>query len=32
MKLCYNIGVSFKAVPAGIFIYYTDYLKEDTFQ
>ena len=30
MELCRNIGVSFKAVPAGIFIYCTDYLEKDT--
>jgi len=30
MELCRNISVLFKAVPASISIYYTDYLKENT--
>ena len=30
MELCHNVGVLFKAIPAGTSIYCTDYLKEDT--
>ncbi|XTI91148.1 hypothetical protein V2W45_1242710, partial [Cenococcum geophilum] len=30
MELCYNVGILFKAIPANISIYYTDYLKENT--
>ena len=30
MELYYNIGILFKAIPAGISIYYTDHLEEDT--
>ena len=30
MELYRNIGISFKAIPTSISIYYTDYLEEDT--
>jgi len=30
IELCNDVGVSFEAVLAGIFIYYTDYLEENT--